>query len=353
MTHAGMPTQPQVSVLVPTRNRAGLLRTALASVQRQTLRDIEILVLDDGSYDQTPCVLDAASKADPRLRVFRNSKSGGLPAALNHLLATARSPLVAVMHDDDVAYPARLETQAMFIDTRGLDICGTWYRRFGHVPGGIAQPPVDDGAIKAALHFQPPLLHPSVLMRRDWALRIGGYSDEFQRAAEDYDLWTRLAAAGARFGNVPQVLMRYRLSAVQASRVFNSEQAALAHRIRARYLADCGIPASQEQVDLHVRVRDPAPIESLDELRAFEAWLVWLREHFAGNPAAAQVVAQQWLFIGCRGAGLGMRCWRMWRASPLAAAISPRKAVVLLALCAGRVRYRSAPYRLLEPFAPA
>jgi len=353
MTRAGVTTHPQVSVLVPTRNRAGLLRAALASVQRQTLRDIEILVLDDGSTDDTAQVLDAARQRDARVRVIRHAHGQGLPVALNRLLTMARSPLVAVMHDDDVAYPPRLETQVMFIDTHGLDICGTWYRRFGHVPGGIARPPVDDGAIKAALHFQPPLLHPSVLMRRDWVLRIGGYSAEFQRAAEDYDLWTRLAAAGARFGNVPQVLMRYRLSAVQASRVFNSEQAALAHRIRARYLADCGISASQEEVDLHVRVRDPAPIESLDELRAFEAWLVRLREHFAGNPAAAQVVAQQWLFIGCRGAGLGMRCWRVWRASPLAAAISPKKAALLFALCAGRVRYRSAPYRLLEPFAPA
>lgn len=348
-----MPTQPQVSVLLPTRNRASLLRGALASVQRQTLRDIEILVLDDSSHDQTPTVLDAASKADPRLRVFRDCTGGGLPAALNRLLAAARSPLIAIMHDDDVAFPSRLEAQVIFIAAHGLDVCGTWYRRFGRVSGGVARPPVGDGAIKAALHFQPPLLHPSVLMRRDWILRIGGYGAEFQRAAEDYDLWTRLAAAGARFGNVPQVLMRYRLSAIQASRVFNSEQTALAHRIRARYLADCRIPASPEQVDLHVRVRDPAPIESLEELRAFENWLISLREHFVANPAGADVVARQWLYLGCRAAGLGMPCWRLWRSSPLAAATPRQKSALLLGLCAGRVRYRSAAYRLLEPFASA
>lgn len=342
----------RVSVLLATRNRAGLLRQAIASVQRQTLRNIEILVLDDGSTDDTAQVLDAARQRDARVRIIRHAHGQGLPVALNRLLAEARGTWVARMDDDDLCTPQRLAVQLAYAQTHRLDVCGSWYRRFGYLPGGAGRPATDHEAIVAGLLFQPPLLHPSVLMRRSVVVNAGGYDTEYPHA-EDYELWTRLATSGARFGNVPHVLLHYRLSRSQVSRAFNPQQVTSAQRIRARYLAACGVPASDVQVDLHVRVRDSAPIASVADLRAFEAWLVRLREHFAGDPVAAQVVAQQWLFIGCRGAGLGMRCWHMWRASPLAAAISSGKAALLLALCAARVRYRSAPYRLLEPFAPA
>lgn len=351
-SRAVMSAAPRVSVLLPTRNRARLLRQALRSVQRQTLRDLEILVLDDGSEDETPAFLAAAARADARIRVSRSDRPGGLPAALNRLLELATGEWVACMHDDDLCLPARLATQLAFASEHRLDVCGSWYRRFGWLPGGVGRPPEHDEAIKAGLLFQPPILHPSVLMRRATLVDAGGYSTAYP-LAEDYELWTRLAARGARFGNVPRVLLRYRVSRHQASRRFNAEQERYAQQIRARYLAACGIPAEPAQVDLHVRVREPVPIRSLKELRAFEAWLLTLREHFRDVPVAADVVARQWLFVGCRAAGLGMSCWRVWRASALAAATSGRKAAVLFGLCAGRVEYRSAPYRLLEPFAPA
>ncbi|GAB4352913.1 MAG: hypothetical protein Kow0073_08810 [Immundisolibacter sp.] len=347
-----MSAAPRVSVLLPTRNRARLLRQALRSVQRQTLRDLEILVLDDGSADETPAVLAAAARADARIRVARNDEPSGLPAALNRLLELASGEWVARMDDDDLCLPSRLGTQLAFASEHHLDVCGSWYRRFGWLPGGVGRPPKHDEAIKAGLLFQPPILHPSVLMRRAALVDAGGYSTAYLHA-QDYELWTRLAARGARFGNVPRVLLRYRVSRHQVSRKSNAQQAHYAQQIRARYLAACGIPAEPAQVDLHVRVREPVPIRSLDELRAFEAWLLVLREHFRDAPVAADVVARQWLFVGCRAAGLGMSCWRVWRASPLAAATSGRKAAVLFGLCAGRVEYRSAPYRLLEPFAPA
>lgn len=343
---------PLVSVLLPTRNRAALMARALTSIQCQTLREIEIVVLDDGSTDETKEVLKAAARLDLRLRVFHGTGTGAA-TALNYLAREAQSPLLAIMHDDDIALPTRLEKQLSHIRTHELDVCGTWYRRLSRIAAGIACPPVDDDTIKLSLYFQPPILHPSVIMRREALERVGGYDASFAQAAEDYDLWARLAIDGARFGNVPEVLMQYRLSPIQASRIHCDTQTNLARTIRARYLAARGVPATPEQIALHVRVREPKSIESLDELYAFEGWLLTLREHFSNRPLAAAVIAQQWLFIGCRAAGLGMRCWREWRASPLAAATAPKKTALLLALCAGRVRYRSPVYRLLEPFAPA
>jgi GT2 family glycosyltransferase len=344
--------KPLISVLLPTRNRAALLRFALASVQRQTLREIEILVLDDCSEDGTRAIIEEAQTLDARVRAFQGNGKGA-SSAMNRMIQEARADHVAIMHDDDISLPQRLVQQLSYANHFALDVCGTWCQRFGRTLGGIARPPTEDEAIRTSLHFQPALLHPSVLIKRRWLETVGGYDENCHLAAEDFDLWTRLAIAGARFGNVPKVLLRYRVSPAQASRVFNTEQVLLAHNIRARYLIACGLTATPEQMMLQVRVRDPDPIESMRDLHAFEDWLLTLQRKFAASSLAAKVVARQWLFVGCRAAGLGMRCWRVWRASPLAAATDSKKAALLATLCAGRIRYRAGVYRLFEAFAPA
>lgn len=340
------------SVLLPTRNRVGFLRESLSSIQQQTLTDVEILVMDDGSQDGTAVFLDNAARCDDRIRIFRNERSAGLPAALNNLLFEANGEWIARMDDDDLALPQRLERQLEYATTHKLDVCGTWYRRFGWLPGGVGCPSTQHDAIVAGLLFRPPILHPSVLMKRSLLIDANGYRSEYPHA-EDYELWTRLAAIGARFGNVPEVLLKYRVSRHQISRRANSKQVHSARFIQERYLASMDIPATPEQVALHVRVRDPVPIDSLTELQEFEAWLLYLHEHFHRSTLAADEIAQQWLFVGCRAAGLGAACWKMWKKSSLAAVIGSNKRALLFGLCASRMRYRSAPYRLLEPFAGA
>ena len=102
-------TIPQVSIVMPVRNEGRFLPAALSSLQCQSLREWELIAVDDGSDDATPAILAEAS-ADPRVRSLR-SPGRGIVAALNAGLAECRAPLVARMDGDDICHPRRLELQ--------------------------------------------------------------------------------------------------------------------------------------------------------------------------------------------------------------------------------------------------
>src|SRR5687767_104254 len=106
------PTTPAVSVLMSVRNGAPWVRDAVRSVLDQSAADLELIVVDDGSDDATPELLEAVR--DPRLRVELEPPRG-LTASLNHALALARAPLVARLDADDVALPDRLARQRAFL----------------------------------------------------------------------------------------------------------------------------------------------------------------------------------------------------------------------------------------------
>lgn len=339
--------RPQVSVLLPTRNRSRLLRRAINSVQRQTYQDIEILVLDDGSSDDTPAVLKNLSRQDPRLHWVRRDTSRGLADALNTLISMSRGRWLARMDDDDICHQRRLEIQLEWMHSRGVDVCGTWYRRRSIVGTSIARPPIDDAMIRAELLFQPPLLHPSVVFRRELIERHRPYSTEYPHA-EDYELWVRLAPY-VKFGNVPEVLLDYTLSPQQVSRRHNSGQVISARRIRETHLKTMGIRCNDMQLTMHCRLRDPSPIEDTDALDRIEEWLMTLKAHLTAS--AAPVIHRQWFLAAVRAAGMGPCVYKKFAASPLADTIPACRQAILKLMCLTRLRYRSLIYDWLEPLA--
>jgi glycosyltransferase involved in cell wall biosynthesis len=205
-----------VSVLLPARDAADTLPECLDSLAAQSLRDHEVVAVDDGSADGTASVLAAAARRDPRLRHLRTPPRG-IVAALETALGAARAPLVARMDADDVAHPDRLARQARRLaeDAR-TDVLGSRVRLFGGgMPGGGMAAYVDwlnglldHDAIVRDLFVESPLVHPSVMMRTADLRALGGYR-AFD-GPEDYDLWLRAHARGLRFGKDPEVLLHWR-----------------------------------------------------------------------------------------------------------------------------------------------
>ena len=202
-------TSPRVSVLMAVHDGAPWVKDAVASVLSQTLADLELIVVDDGSADATPALL--AGVGDRRLRVERRSRAG-LTRALNAALALARAPLVARLEADDVALPERLARQVAFLDAHPeVGVLGSAARE---VNGDgrevrVVRPPEDDGALRRALIRENPMVHSTVTMRRSLVETVGGYDARFA-VAQDYDLWMRLAAV-TRLANLPDTLVVRRL----------------------------------------------------------------------------------------------------------------------------------------------
>jgi glycosyltransferase involved in cell wall biosynthesis len=110
--------KPVATVVIPTRNRGQRVGRAVASAQAQTVSDIEIIVVDDASKDETATVLDAIAAADSRVRVVRNAEPGGAAAARNRGLDEAGSGFVAFLDDDDRWLPHKLERQLALVRLR-------------------------------------------------------------------------------------------------------------------------------------------------------------------------------------------------------------------------------------------
>jgi glycosyltransferase involved in cell wall biosynthesis/GT2 family glycosyltransferase len=207
---------PLVSVLLAVANGERYLRPALESILRQTVSDLELLVVDDGSTDATPAIL--ASLDDPRLRVFRNDERLGLATSLNHGLDEARGRFVARLDADDVAMPRRLERQLARIQrTPGTVMLGTSVCALENgSPGTVHAMPATPVAVSWHLLFSSPFFHPTVLLECE-ALERGGlrYDPNFLES-EDYDLWTRVLGDGEG-ANLAEALVLYRVHAAQAS----------------------------------------------------------------------------------------------------------------------------------------
>src|SRR5688572_27419114 len=158
---------PIVTVLLPTYNAAGWLESAVDSVLNQTLRDIEVVVMDDGSTDATSGIL--ARYTDARLRIIRDDNRG-LVAVLNRGIELANGRYIARMDADDIACPTRLATQVAFLDAhRAVGICGTWFRvhTLDKRPSHVRTPKHHD-EIAATLFFRSAFGHPTVMFRRSF-----------------------------------------------------------------------------------------------------------------------------------------------------------------------------------------
>jgi glycosyltransferase involved in cell wall biosynthesis len=207
---------PVVSVLLPCYNAARTLKETLESLSRQTLEDFEVIAVDDGSTDATSSILQEWADVDERIHLIGQAHSG-IVTALNAGMQACQSPLIARMDADDLAHPKRLALQLAFLEQHP-EIAVVGCRVRGYPPEDVRQgfsiyldwqnSLLTNEDIRREMFIESPLAHPSVIVRKEWLFKVGGYQEHGW--PEDYDLWLRLYLAGAGFAKLPDILLDWR-----------------------------------------------------------------------------------------------------------------------------------------------
>jgi glycosyltransferase involved in cell wall biosynthesis len=233
---------PAVSVLLPVRDAGPYLEQCIASLDRQTLVDFEVVAVDDGSVDGSGEVLDAWADRDPRVRVLHQPPSG-LVAALNAGLERCCAPLVARMDGDDISHPRRLELQARELAERPeIAVVSSLVRHFRwHEVGegfriyeSWLNSLVTPASIARERFVESPVAHPSAMVRHELLEEAGGYRDF--GGPEDYDLWLRLLERGVEIAKIERFLYFWREHGERLTRVDGRYSVENFLRCKARYL---------------------------------------------------------------------------------------------------------------------
>ena len=234
---------PLVSVLLPCYNTVKTLEEALDSLTAQTLSDLEFVVVNDGSTDDTLQILQQRAAEDNRFKVLSIPHSG-IVEALNTGLGACRAPFIARMDSDDRAHPERFARQVEFLENHpriGVVSCRVEAFPVEQVRQGFQiyiewlNSLLSDEDIRREIFIESPLPHPSVMLRRELFLASGGYQDHGW--PEDYDMWLRLYLADTGFAKLPDVLLAWREDMGRLTRTDSRYSLENFLRVKAFYLA--------------------------------------------------------------------------------------------------------------------
>jgi glycosyltransferase involved in cell wall biosynthesis len=227
--------QPLVSVLMPAYNAGEFISESIESIQSQTYRNWELLILDDHSTDQTLDTVRAAAHVDPRISMLVNTSNQGISKSRNRLIASARGTYIAWQDADDYSYPNRLELQVAFLEKHPeVGICGGSLDFFdGTAIFSQRTYPCSDAEIRTKLFRYSPVAQPAAMARLAVVRQVGGF-DESLPQAEDLDLSLRIGQV-AQFANLREPLLQYRYFAGSVTRKKLKENinATVAVRLRA------------------------------------------------------------------------------------------------------------------------
>ena len=234
---------PAISILLPVYNDARYLTRAVASIRRQTCCDWELLLLNDGSTDGSPDLIDALARTDPRIRPVHLPHQG-IAGSLNVGIRRAKGRYVARMDADDISHVQRLALQKHYLEERP-DVCavGCKIRIFPLRKASLGMVAyeawlnsvITPEEIAREIFVESPLVHPSILVRKEVLESVNGYRSD---GPEDYDLWLRLHGKGLRFAKVPRVLFWWMDRPDRATRLSPDYSREALRRCKSQHLAN-------------------------------------------------------------------------------------------------------------------
>lgn len=201
---------PKISVILPVFNAQTYLRESIESILSQSFTNFELIIINDGSTDQSLEIIQ--SYTDERIKLI-NQANAGLPISLNRAIAVAKGQYLARQDADDISLPSRLAEQAAYLDEHpACALLGSWANILvDNSPTDRAlQHPHLNGDIALKILFFNCFVHSSVMIRKSALEKSGLYPEEREKfPPEDYDLWLRISRS-FEVANIPKALLQYR-----------------------------------------------------------------------------------------------------------------------------------------------
>lgn len=289
---------PAITILMPVYNGEKYLREAIDSILNQSFVDYELLIINDGSNDNSISVIE--SFKDSRIKLVHNEKNIGLAETCNRGLDLATGEYIARMDCDDVSLPDRLRKQFEFMESHPeIGICGTWAKVIGENQGYIIKKPTTSLETKTSLLFSTCFIHPTVMMRKEVINNSGiRYKKEFD-PGDDYVFWVEISNF-TKFANLPEVLLHYRMHPRNISKLKSDNQIKGAKQARLNMLLRLNIEPSERELFIH---SSNSAIKEKDIKKFLNEKEVWLKKIISRNTEVPyfnqrtleRIVAKLWL----------------------------------------------------------
>lgn len=184
-----MNKKPLISIVMPVYNAENCIQEAIESLLQQTYKNIEILIMDDGSTDTTWEILKQYKNVDKRISLFSNKKNIGLTKSLNVLISKSKGEYIARQDADDISLPERFQTQFQLIEKHNLDFCTAR----AIVKNSNRKIPFLSFYIpkRFILKFKNPFIHGTLIINKEVLIKIGLYDEKYYYS-QDYLLMRRL-----------------------------------------------------------------------------------------------------------------------------------------------------------------
>lgn len=300
---------PLISVLMPVYNGQQYLAEAIESILNQTYKHFELLLLDDGSSDNSEQIIKGFK--DSRIVYIKNETNKGLIFTLNRGIGLSKGIFIARMDADDISVSTRFEKQILeFEKDEKLVVCGSFIKTFGNGSEEyISHIPVTNAQILSSIFFACPFAHPSVMIKKDSLLQLNEFYREDYKHSEDYDLWSRLVFVG-NSKNIPEFLLNYRVHDKQVSTVFEDHKYQSVSKIQTNLLSQFNIFPTEIESKFLLNLFKGISKQDENYLNSGVAFLDKLHHQFAIKypnylEEHSRVLMSRWVKI-CGNSGMGL-----------------------------------------------
>lgn len=266
-------SEPFLTVIMPVYNAADFVASAIQSILDQTYRDLELIIINDGSTDDSKAVIESFD--DIRIKYFENDKNSGIVFSRNKGLKLAKGKYIGMFDADDVAFTDKFKEQISFLEhNKDFGMVGSWVKfideKGKRLPGGwkLKAPPEK---IPSIMLFKNYFLQSAVLYRKDCISKFS-FRDGLD-ILEDYMIWLEIVSEYKAW-NLNKTLVNYRIHGGSVTKSKSGEMQAKEKKVFKMQLLELGIDPTNLELELHLLIRDDKPVTEINTLKSIEKWLL-------------------------------------------------------------------------------